>query len=227
MADKSIIGIDMGGTNICLGRVENTNIDKFKSFYISANGTKEKILEEIINTIYCVFVERVSGIGIGVPSIVGANKGIVYNVQNIHSRDEVPLKDILEEHFRIPVYVNNDANCFTAGEKHFGKWKHFSNVVRITIETGLGAGIIINDKLYSGVNCGTGEFGSIPDKDQIVEYYCSGQFFENIMEALNIFEEFRYHFSNAIQTILFSVNPGAILIGGSVSKAYKYFKNSM
>ncbi|MGB5894297.1 MAG: ROK family protein, partial [Ignavibacteriaceae bacterium] len=209
MLGKTIIGVDMGGTNIGLGRVEKDQFDKCKSFDISAQGTKEKILEEIINAIYSVFDEHVAGIGIGVPSLVDVNKGIVYDVQNIPSWDEIHLKDILEEQFGIPVYVNNDANCFTIGEKYFGKGKRFSNIVGLTLGTGLGAGIIINNRLYSGTNCGAGEFGSIPYKDQILEYYCSGQFFRKVFniegsvvfekaklgdkKALKIFEEFGFH----------------------------------
>jgi glucokinase len=154
MLDKIIIGVDMGGTNIGLGRVEKDKFDKCKSFDISAQGTKEKILEEIINAIYSVFDDHVAGIGIGVPSLVDVNKGIVYDVQNIPSWDELYLKDILEEQFNVPVYVNNDANCFTVGEKYFGIGKRFSNIVGITMGTGLGAGIIINNRLYSELWCG-------------------------------------------------------------------------
>ncbi|MGB5895303.1 MAG: ROK family protein, partial [Ignavibacteriaceae bacterium] len=156
---------------------------------------------------------------------------------------EIHLKDILEEQFGIPVYVNNDANCFTVGEKYFGIGKRFSNIVGMTMGTGLGAGIIINNRLYSGMNCGAGEFGSIPYKDQMFEYYCSGQFFEKVhgtkghilfeearnsdINALNIFGEFGYHLGNAIKTILFSVDPEAIILGGSVSRAYPYFREAM
>lgn len=243
MLDKTIIGIDMGGTNIVLGRVEKDQFDKCKSFDISAQGTKEIILEEIVNAIYSVFDDNVAGIGIGVPSLVDVNKGIVYNVQNIPSWEEVHLKDILEEQFGIPVYVNNDANCFTIGEKYFGKGKRLSNIVGLTLGTGLGAGIIINHRLYSGTNCGAGEFGSIPYKDQIFEYYCSGQFFKNVYniegsivfenaklgdtKALKIFEVFGYNLGDAIQTILFSVDPEAIILGGSVSRAFPYFSDAM
>jgi len=243
MLNKTIIGIDMGGTNIVLGRVEKDQFDKCKSFDISAQGTKEIILEEIVNAIYSVFDDNVAGIGIGVPSLVDVNKGIVYNVQNIPSWEKVHLKDILEEQFGIPVYVNNDANCFTIGEKYFGKWKRLSNIVGLTLGTGLGAGIIINNRLYSGTNCGAGEFGSIPYKDQILEYYCSGQFFNNVYniegsivfekaklgdtKALKIFEVFGYNLGDAIQTILFSVDPEAIILGGSVSRAFPYFSDAM
>jgi len=243
MFNKVIIGVDMGGTNIGIGRVEKDLFNECKSFDISAQGTKEKILEEIINVIYSVFDDNVAGIGIGVPSLVDVNKGIVYNVQNMPSWDEVHLKDILEEQFGIPVFVNNDANCFTVGEKYFGIGKRFSNIVGITMGTGLGAGIIINNRLYSGMNCGAGEFGSIPYKDQIFEYYCSGQFFKKVYniegsivfekaklgdtKALKILEEFGYHLGNVIQTVLFSVDPEVIILGGSVSRAYPFFNNAM
>ncbi|MCW8806121.1 MAG: ROK family protein [Ignavibacteriaceae bacterium] len=243
MIDKTIIGVDVGGTNISLGRVEKDQFDKCKSFDISAQGTKEKILKEIINAIYSVFDDNVAGIGIGVPSLVDVNKGIVYNVQNIPSWDEVHLKDILEEQFGIPVYVNNDANCFTIGEKYFGKGKRFSNMVGLTIGTGLGAGIFINNRLYSGTNCGAGEFGSIPYKDQTFEFYCSGKFFKKVYniegnivfekaklgdtKALKIFEVFGYNLGDAIQIVLYSVDPEAIILGGSVSRAYPYFSDAM
>ena len=243
MFDKTIIGVDMGGTNISLGRVEKNHINELKTFDITTQGSKEKILDEIINAVSNIYNEDVAGIGIGVPSLLDVIKGIVYNVQNIPSWDEVHLKNILEEHFGIPVYVNNDANCFAVGEKYFGIGKRFSNMVGITLGTGLGAGIIINNRLYSGVNCGAGEFGSIPYRDQIFEFYCSGQFFENIYgtkghvlfekaknnddKALTIFREFGYHLGNAIQAILFSVDPEAIILGGSVSKAYPFFSDAM
>lgn len=243
MPDKTIIGVDMGGTNIGLGRVEKNQIDKYVFFDISSQGTKEKILEEIIHGIHSVFDEHVAGIGIGVPSLVDVNKGIVYDVQNIPSWDEVHLKDILEEQFDVPVYVNNDANCFAVGENYFGKGKRFNNLVGLTLGTGLGAGIIINNRLYSGINCGAGEFGSVPFKDQTLEHYCSGQFFNKVYntegrivfekaqsgdtKALKIFEEFGYYLGNAIQTILFSVDPEAIILGGSISRAYPYFKDSL
>ena len=70
------------------------------------------------------------------------------------------MKRIIEKKFKVPVSINNDANCFALGEKHFGK--KYNNMVGLIIGTGVGAGIIINGKLYCGHNCGAGEFGSIP-----------------------------------------------------------------
>src|SRR5690606_32149083 len=86
-------------------------------------------------------------IGIGVPSVVDKNKGIVYNVQNIKDWEEVHLKVLLEAEFNIPVHIDNDANCFAYGEKIFGKGRDFRNFVGITLGTGVGGGIIQNNNL--------------------------------------------------------------------------------
>lgn len=243
MPGQTIIGIDIGGTNIGLGRVVDNKIVKQQSFAISAKSSKEKVLNEIVHAITSVFNDDVAGIGIGVPSLVDVEKGIVYGVQNIPSWDEVHLKDFLEEQFRKPVYINNDANCFAVGEKYFGKGRQYSNIVGLTLGTGLGAGIIIKDQLYSGVNCGAGEFGSIPYRDHTYEYYCSSQFFEREFgikgtdcynyaikgerEALKILWEFGTHVGNVVHAILYSVDPELIILGGSVSKSYDFFKEAM
>ena len=106
-------------------------------------------------------------------------RGVVYDVQNIPSFKEVDLKRILEEEFKIPTYINNDANCFIVGEKYFGAGRDYKNIVGLIIGTGLGAGLYTNGKLYCGTNCGAGEFGMLPYKDGIYEDYCSGKYFSN------------------------------------------------
>ena len=75
-------------------------------------------------------------IGIGVPSVVDREKGIVYNVVNIPHWEEVHLKEILEARFSVPVYVDNDANCFALGERIFGDGKTVDNFVGLTVGYG-------------------------------------------------------------------------------------------
>jgi glucokinase len=243
MFSRSVIGVDLGGTKIGIGRIDANNIMNYYTVNVSSQDREEKVLHELINSIDKVFNEDIAGIGIGVPSLVDVEKGIVYDVQNIPSWKEVHLKEILEAQFHRPVYVNNDANCFAVGEKYFGKGKKFKNMVGLIVGTGLGAGIIINNHLYSGFNCGAGEFGSIPYRDQIYEYYCSGQFFKNVYNingetlfnraeygdsaALEIFAEFGAHLGNAILSILFTIDPEAIILGGSVSRALPFFQETM
>jgi len=83
---------------------------------LSNNTDEQSVLESIYDLIDRFTDEEINGIGIGVPSVVDPVKGIVYDVQNIPSWKEVHLKEILEEKYKLPVYVNNDANCFAAGE---------------------------------------------------------------------------------------------------------------
>ena len=182
----------------------------------------------------------VAGIGAGVPSIIDLKAGVVYDVQNIPSWKKVPLKALLEERYRLPVYVNNDANCFAAGEKHFGKLGPYDNAVGLIVGTGLGAGIIANGRLYSGANCGAGEFGMLPYLDRNFEAYASGQFFDRVhgtsgretaeraargdRAALEIFAEFGRHLGEAVKAICYAVDPEIIVLGGSVSKSYRFFR---
>ncbi|MCG6914152.1 ROK family protein [bacterium BMS3Abin03] len=243
MEDKTIIGVDLGGTNIRVGKIYNDKVTDLYTRQISSTGIEQKVIDEIITSIKKIFNNSILGIGVGVPSVVDVEKGIVYDVQNIPAFRKVYLKDILEKEFKVPVYINNDANCFVVGEKYFGAGKNYKDIVGLILGTGLGSGIYTNDKLYMGANCGAGEFGMISYKDSNYEDYCCGQFFikknnttgEDIYrkavngdnDALEIFNEFGYHVGNAISAIVLSVDPEIIILGGSVSKAYDYFKNSL
>jgi len=243
MVGKSVIGVDLGGTNVTAGRINGKQIVKENKEDIKSDNKQEVIIEMIIHSIESVYSSEVSGVGIGVPSLVDVEKGIVYNVQNIPSWKRVPLKQIVENHFNLPVYVNNDANCFAVGEKYFGKGKKYRNMVGITLGTGMGTGIIMNNRLYSGTNCGAGEFGSLPYGDGILEDYCSGKFFnhfhnttgeeiyqkadEGNEKALNIFKQYGNYLGDAVISILFTVDPEAVIFGGSVSKSFIYFKDSL
>lgn len=238
-----ILGIDLGGTNVRVGLIENNFLVKVESLPITKTGNAIDVVNDISNLIERFSGHEIKGIGIGVPSVVDVERGIVYDVQNIPSWKEVHLKDLLEKKFRVPVYVNNDANCFVVGEKYFGKGKDYKNIVGLIIGTGLGAGIVIHGKLYAGKNCGAGEFGTIPYKDKTYEYFCSGQFFTNKYNmtgeelfqkaeqgdkvAMNIFSKFGSNFGEAIKLIMYSVDPEIIILGGSVSKSFNLFKDEM
>jgi glucokinase len=153
------------------------------------------------------------------------------------------LKDILENYFHLPVYLDNDANCYALGEARFGKGKGVNDFVGLTLGTGMGGGIIKNGSLLPDAHCGSGEFGSIPYLDSIFENYCSGKFFikkygmkgEEMTKAasggdpfaLKAFDEFGTHLGNAIKTIKLAVDPSTVIIGGSVAKAHQYFNVSM
>ncbi len=151
------IGVDLGGTNIRAALIDGQTIIRKAKSPCPAKGTCEEVLETVAGLICEVLCEGVEAIGIGVPSVVDTRRGIVYNVANIPSWVEVPLKDILEKRFGIPVNINNDSNCFTLGESRFGKGQGFGSMVGVTLGTGVGSGIIIDGKLYEGRNAGAGE----------------------------------------------------------------------
>jgi glucokinase len=240
---KNIIGVDLGGTNIRAGKVIKGEIAEVSRLETPSNGTEQQTLDKVIETIANCIDKNTQCIGIGVPSVVDVEKGIVYDVVNIPSWKEVHLKDILQEKFNVPVFVNNDSNCFAAGEKIYGKGKQYQHIVGMTVGTGLGLGLIINNQLFEGRNCGAGEFGMVPYLDSIFETYCSGQFFSSVKkmdavelhqkakkgnkEALAIFEEFGMHMGVAIKSILYAYDPEIIIVGGSLSTAFDLFKKTM
>ena len=238
MSERKIIGVDMGGTKIHASLISGKEIIAACTLDTPAKESEKAVIERLIEAIEAVFQNGCEGIGIGVPSVVDAKKGIVYDVVAIQSWKEVHLKDILENHFKIPVYINNDSNCFALGEKFFGKGIDVSNFVGVTIGTGLGSGIIIENKLYHGINTGAGEIGSISYKGGIIEQYCASEFFASKgldgeelyiaakngdKQALEVFNEYGGNLSEVVKIILYAYDPETIILGGSISNAYEFF----
>jgi glucokinase len=238
---SKVIGVDLGASNVRAGVVSGSSLKRVARTPLGKNKEKDEVLGLIYSMIDKIIDPDVKGIGVGVPSVVDTAKGIVYNVINIPSWKKVYLKKLLEDRYKIPVKINNDANCFVLGEKYFGKGKSSVNLIGLTIGTGLGAGIIINNKLYEGVNCGAGEFGMIPFKDDVIETYCSGQFFDKcynlsaaqLLKSKNntrvneAFSMFGKNLAEAIKIIMYSYDPGKIILGGSVSNSFPLFSESM
>ena len=198
---KNIIGVDLGGTNIRAGKIIDKDIVQIQSAPTPATEPEQVVIEAIFAVIDPCIDEQTQSIGVGVPSVVDVEKGIVYDVVNIPSWKEVHLKEILENRYKLPAYINNDANCFALGEKYFGKAQTYNSVVGLTIGTGMGSGLIFNGKLYEGVNCGAGEFGNIPYLSSNFEHYCSGQFFaeEKSVSAYDAFLKAQQGDANALE----------------------------
>jgi glucokinase len=238
-----VIGVDLGGTNIRGGIENHGKVYYPKRELFNTQRLFEQTLIQLFDFIRPMIQPGVKGIGIGVPSVVDVEKGIVFNVANIPSWQRVPLKDILEHEFGIPVCVNNDVNCFALGEHQFGLAKGLKNVVGVSSGTGLGAGIIINDRLFHGHNCGAGEIGLLPYLDHTVEYYASGNLFSTFYnttaeeahklalsgdaKALESWREFGKHLGEALKSVVYVYDPEAIVLGGSLSKAYNFFSDAM
>ncbi|UBM62514.1 ROK family protein [Candidatus Sulfidibacterium hydrothermale] len=241
---KTLIGVDLGGTKVATARVTDSVQGKILYRSVPAESAHpQDVLDVLIEAIEFHFDEEVAGIGIGIPGLVNRTTGVVRDLQNIPSWKEIALKALLEKHFGVPVFIDNDANCFALGELRFGRGKGEKDFVGITLGTGMGGGIIKNGLLLPDAHCGSGEFGNIPYLDTIYEDYCSGKFFKKkynmdgqIMareaqdgnkKALEAFQEFGRHVGNAIKTIKLAVDPQKVIIGGSIARSGELFKASM
>jgi len=243
MSSNKVIGVDIGGTKIHIGVVEAGKIIHELKIPTSAQASKDQIVNELIGGIARLMDPSIAGIGVGVAGLIDEENGIVYGVQNIPSFQEVHLKQFLENYFSKPVFLTNDANSFVLGEKLYGRGQGFSNIIGLTLGTGLGGGIILNNQLYSGMHASAGEFGGIPYLDKTIEDYCSGKFFRNQFglsgsvvydrakqgneQALAIMQQLGQHIGNAIKIILFAFSPAAIFLGGSVSNGFPLFEAGM
>lgn len=235
------IGIDFGATNIWAGLVKDGKIQSLKKRRLPEDKSVDSILSAMVEMIESVD-DGIKKVGIGVPSVVDSEKGIVYDVTNIPGWDEVPLKLQLEKETGKQVFINNDANCFALGEYYFGGGQGKRNLIGLVIGTGFAGGAIIDGKIYEGRNCGAGEFGMIPYKNSILEHYCSGQFFsrqlglvgEEVYEqaltgdrkAIKTFEVLGTHIAEAIKIVLYTFDPDSIVLGGGISKTFDIFKDA-
>lgn len=240
----SLIGVDLGGTKAAAGIITGNTLKQQISAKINQESKDPMdAVRLMMDLIEELMEETVKGIGVGVPGLVNRNRGIVYDVLNIPNWKEIPLKALLEEKFAVPVYVDNDANCFAMGEYRYGAFAGNDDFVGITLGTGMGSGIIKNGALIQDAHCCSGEFGTMSYLDGIYENYTSGMYFkmkygkngEEVARiassgepwALEAYREMGKHLGNAINTIIMAVDPPLIIIGGSVAKARELYQESM
>ncbi|HHV81026.1 TPA: ROK family protein [bacterium] len=156
-----IIGIDIGGTKIAIGRADSRgNLEDSVRFPTDVSRGYRSILEEIIEKTSKLFErDSVKAIGIGCGGPLDSKKGRILSPPNLPGWDDVPLVDDIKGVFNVPVYLENDANAAALGEFYFGAGKDVSNMVYMTLSTGIGGGIILNNKLIHGVRDSGGEVG--------------------------------------------------------------------
>ena len=165
------IGVDVGGTNIACGVVDdNCNIiarSKIRTNENSKNGVKptyEEVFDVIKRAVLAacddagISVSDVHSIGIGCPGTCNNDSGVVEYSNNLDFVN-VPLRADTEKEFGVPVYLENDANAAAFGEFLAGSAKGANSAVVITLGTGVGSGIVIDGKIYRGANFAGGEIG--------------------------------------------------------------------
>ena len=239
-----ILGVDLGGTNLGLGLVDNGRVVEMRSVpSFAPSASMEETLEYMAEQISAMMSPGVSRIGVGVPSVVDLKEGIVYDAANIPSWKEVHLKAFLEERFGVPVNVNNDANCYAMGA--YGTYPDDAKpevLVTVTLGTGIGIGVVDHGRLVCGVNCGAGELGYIDYKDGCLEEYCSRQFFDRHgvkpheasaaalagdAESIELFNDFGRNLGHALMILMYAYDPSHIVLGGGIANALELFRGAM
>ncbi len=159
------IGIDLGGTNIAAGLVDETGTIVHKD---SVPTMREREYPEIIRdmAVLCkkiikdvgIDIKDVKSIGIGAPGTPDNKNGILVYANNLKFKN-VPLRMEMQKYINLPVLIENDANCAALAESVAGASKDVKNSIAITLGTGIGGGMVVDGKVYSGFNSAAAEVG--------------------------------------------------------------------
>ncbi len=181
MAKKFIVGIDLGGTNLKIAlldsglRIKDRRVLSTRDF-ISKEGLIGAIVDSIKKIITDNRLKRpdILGVGLGLPGPIDVKSGIVHFFPNIPGWKKVGLKRILQDRLKLPVALDNDANLMSLAEARLGAAEGYKAVVCITLGTGVGAGIVIDSKLYRGPGFAAGEIGHMPINEKGPRCNCGG-----------------------------------------------------
>lgn len=237
---REYIGIDIGGTSMVAARFSESDIIDRTEVATGADRAAEKIMASLFEAVDRVITKDVVGIGIGMPGFMNTASGEILMINNIPSFRGFSVKKAVEKRYDLPVFQNNDANCFALGEAWFGAGKAYENMVGVTLGTGLGGGIIINRKIHTGLAGGAGELGCFPFKGGIVEDSCSAALFANKYKktgaelykaakngeasALEAFKELGTNIGEMLNVVMYILAPEAFVIGGSVAGAWEFLE---
>src|SRR5262245_31913987 len=176
---KYIIGVDVGGTNVKLGLVNPRGriIARSRLDTKAFNRNKGRLIKAFCDAIWQLAANKglkkrdLLGVGIGMPGFINPQKGTVLFLPNIPGWHNVPLAGILRKKLGLPVFIDNDVNLITMAEWHLGAGKGCRNLVCITLGTGVGGGLVLDNKMYRGENFLAGEVGHSPYGKSELEHY--------------------------------------------------------
>ena len=166
MDEKVLCGVDLGGTKIAVALTERDGGILGKQTIRDHRGKSEdETIGSIVGAIRGLLAEnklaeaQLQGIGVGTSGHVDNRRGVVITNSNLPGFTNYPIQQKLQEHFPVPVSVDNDANAQAYAEFAFGAGRGSDNLCFVTVSTGIGAGIIIDSRLYRGVTGSAGEIG--------------------------------------------------------------------
>ncbi|HZJ87607.1 MAG TPA: ROK family protein [Sphaerochaeta sp.] len=179
MAPTYLLGVDLGGTktSASLGTDAGVLLDKIVT--PTAATVEETLAAIYANLEQLLLKHKVSVAAIGVSSggPLDSEAGVIQSPPNLPAWRDIPITKLLSDHFSIPAYLENDANACALAEWHWGAGVGSSSLIFLTFGTGLGAGLILDGKLYRGASGLAGEVGHwrmAPDGPEC--YYKRGSF---------------------------------------------------
>jgi glucokinase len=168
----NLIGIDIGGTkcSVILGLLSELGeikVNDKNTFSTAENPTPAMMLPQFQNGIsdllkkHNLTIEKISAIGISCGGPLDSKRGVILSPPNLPGWDDVKIVEAFEKKYHIPVAIQNDANACALAEWKFGAGRGTENMIFLTFGTGMGAGLILDGRLYSGTNDNAGEVGHI------------------------------------------------------------------
>jgi glucokinase len=185
------IGIDIGGTkSAVIAGTENMKILKKASFPTHTQRGPDYVIDLLLNSTKEIVgnlgQKGLKSIGISCGGPLDSKKGVVHSPPNLPGWDNIPIVKMFKEMFHVPVHLQNDANACALAEWKFGAGKGSQNMIFLTFGTGMGGGIIIDGKLYSGTNDLAGEVGHIRLADDGPRAYGKKGSFEGFCSGTGI-----------------------------------------
>lgn len=178
--DKLLCGVDLGGTKLKAGLVDTGGhvVDRI-TVYDHVNKPEDLVVEQIALLIKKLLKKNfatesdLAGIGIGIAGHLRFVDGVIITTSNLKGFKNYPLRTRLQEFFKVPILIDNDANAQAYGEFRYGGGKNYGSMIFMTISTGIGAGIILDGKVYRGMTGTAGEIGhTIIDPDWEITCTC-------------------------------------------------------
>lgn len=251
MHQPQVIGIDLGGTAIKLGRfAKDGTCLQLLSVATPQPATPEAVVEVMVDAIAQLDPTRQSiAIGVGTPGPADATGRIARVAINLANWHDVPLADWLEAKTGLPTVLANDANCAGLGEAWLGAGCRFRNLILLTLGTGVGGAIILDGKLFVGHLGAGGELGLItlnPDgpacnsgNQGSLEQYVSVPAIRRRTglepaqlgalakagntDALTFWQSYGRDLGAGLASLIYILTPEAIIIGGGVSASAEFF----
>ncbi len=159
---RSALGADLGGTKMAIGVVDEERAILYRSSNGTANLKLDVLLDRLTDQLQAGLdaCPEVEAIGLGVPSTIDRARAVAISSVNLPIVD-VPIRDLIADRLKLPVYLDNDANVAMLAEHRFGAARGATNALMLTIGTGIGGGIIINGELYRGSTGAGAELGHV------------------------------------------------------------------